>query len=228
MRIPMRMSSGWLSMRRERPQRALAANPGPGGPSSVGDVDQARWLRRRLKNPDQIWRASGSFVNNGQSSTSSTARNGRKNIARVLHGTRNTATRRPIFDWAKGFEQIAGIGVCGKGFEMKIVVIACFLDPERSCDPPPHRRRVGFPCKRLRSRVTLGALMLSQYLSLAGVCGGHQGAQEYVELALPSDRWQTGNPFAVGRITTSSRITLGPFVRDGVSTRLGWQRRSAS
>src|SRR6266403_1044821 len=75
--------------------------------------------------------------------------------------------RRPLFDRPKRFEQIAGIGVRRKGFEVEVFAHRFSLAQKLLCEPPHCAQQI-FPCEWLR-QVSVCALLLAPILIARGV-----------------------------------------------------------
>src|SRR6266852_544646 len=127
--------------------------------------------------------------------------------------------RRPLFNRPKCFEQIAGGGVCGKGFEMEIFAHRLFFLRRNS---HANRRTARSRSSRVKGFVTYPSAPCCwpQYLSLAESFEVTRITGIMLNSAFPFRSRQTWKPFRSG-ITTSSRITLGLSLVMVSSTRLG-------
>src|SRR5216684_3390114 len=177
--MPIRMSSGWFSPRREATTTCLGSNPGR-RPSVIAMSISGTMAPRKLNIPMRYAGASGSLVSNGQSSTSSTSRTGRQNRSRPLRNTQycDSGGRSSMGPSASSKSPVSASA--GSGSRWKSSLIACSLACKLSCEPPYRAKQV-FSCKRLR-HVAVRALLLAPILVARRILRGHQNHRNHVEL----------------------------------------------
>src|SRR5260370_36293329 len=135
---------------------------------------------RKLKIPARYAGPSGSFVNSGHSSTSSTSRTGRQNLSRPLRNTQNcdSGGRSSIGPSASSKSPVSASA--GRGSRWKSSLIACSFPQRLSCKTPHCAKQV-FPGKGLRN-VSICALLLAPIPIAHGILGGHHNHRNHVEL----------------------------------------------
>src|SRR5438445_11529076 len=180
--MPIRRSSGWFSTRREATTTCLGRRPGR-RPSVIAMSINGTMTPRKLKIPTRYAGPSGSFVSNGQSSTSSTSRTGRQNRSRPLRKKEygGSAGRSSIGPRASSSSPVSASA--GRGSRWKSSLIACSLVPKLSCEPPHCAKQV-FPCEGL-CHVCVRALLLAPKLVAGRVLRSHHNHGNRVELCVP-------------------------------------------
>src|SRR6267143_1663416 len=180
--MPIRMSSWWFSLRREATTTCLGSNPCR-RPSVIAMSINGTMAPRKLNIPTRYAGPSGSFVSNGQSSTSSTSRTGRQNRSRPLRKTQycDSGGRSSIGPRASSRSPVSASA--GRGSRWKSSLIAFSLARKLSCEPP-HRAKEVFPCEGLRY-VSVRALLLAPILVARRILRGHQDHRNHVELGVP-------------------------------------------
>src|SRR6267143_5984426 len=179
--MPIRMSSWWFSLRREATTTCLGSNPGR-RPSVIAMSINGTMAPRKLNIPTRYAGASGSFVSNGQSSTSSTSRTGRQNRSRPLRNTQycDSGGRSSIGPSASSRSPVSASA--GSGSRWKSSLIVRSLAPKLSCEPP-HRAQQVFPCEGL-GHVAVRALLLAPILVARRILRGQQDYRNHVELGV--------------------------------------------
>src|SRR5712691_2735365 len=138
---------------------------------------------RRLNIPTRYGGPSGSFVSNGQSSTSSTSRTGRQKRSRPLRKTQycDSGGRSSIGPRASSRSPVSASA--GRGSRWKSSLIACSLALQLSCEPPHCAKQV-FSCKGFRY-VCIRALLLAPKLVTGRVLRSHHNYGNRIKLGVP-------------------------------------------
>src|SRR3977135_3854412 len=180
--MPIRRSSLWFSTSINATTITLGRNPCC-RPSVIAISINGTIAPRKLNIPTRYAGPSGSFVSNGQSSTSSTSRTGRQNRSRPLRKTQycDSGGRSSIGPRASSRSPVSASA--GRGSRWKSSLIAFSLARKLSCEPP-HRAKEVFPCEGLRY-VSVRALLLAPILVARRVFRGHQDHRNHVELGVP-------------------------------------------
>src|SRR5467141_76501 len=180
--MPIRMSSWWFSLRREATTTCLGSNPCR-RPSVIAMSINGTMAPRKLNIPIRNAGASGSFVSNGQSRTSSTSRTGRQNRSRPLRKTQycDSGGRSSMGPRASSRSPVSASA--GRGSRWKSSLIACSLLQKLSCKPPYRPEQI-FSCERL-GHISVRALLLAPILVARRTLRGHQDHWNHVELGVP-------------------------------------------
>src|SRR6266849_5007430 len=180
--MPIRMSSGWFSPRREATTTFLGSKPGR-RPSVIAMSINGTMVPRKLKIPARYAGASGSFVSNGHSSTSSTSRTGRQNRSRPLRKTQycDSGSRSSMGPSASSKSPISASA--GRGSRWKSSLITYSLAQKLSCEPPYRAKQV-FSCEWL-GHISVRALLLPPKLVTRRIFRGHQDHRNRAELGAP-------------------------------------------
>src|SRR5229473_2244924 len=180
--MPIRMSSGWFSLRREATTTFLGSNPGR-RPSVIAMSINGTMVPRKLKIPIKYAGPSGSFVSNGHSSTSSTSSTGRQNRSRPLRKTQycDSGSRSSMGPSASSRSPVSASA--GRGSRWKSSLIAFSLAQKQLLCEPPHSAQQIFPCEWLR-HVSVCPLLLAPILIARRVLRSHQDHRNHVELGV--------------------------------------------
>src|SRR5229473_4626050 len=180
--MPIRMSSWWFSTRREATTTCLGNNPGR-RPSVIAMSINGTIAPRKLNIPTKYGGPSGSFVSNGQSSTSSTSRTGRQKRSRPLRKTQycDSGGRSSIGPRASSRSPVSASA--GSGSRWKSSLIACSLHHKLSCKPPYCPEQI-FSCEGL-GHISVRALLLAPILVARRTLRGHQDHWNHVEFSVP-------------------------------------------
>src|SRR5713226_947806 len=180
--MPIRMSSGWFSLRREATTTFLGSNPGR-RPSVIAMSINGTMVPRKLKIPARYAGPSGSFVSNGHSSTSSTSSTGRQNRSRPLRKTQycDSGRRSSMGPSASSKSPISASA--GRGSRWKSSLITYSLAQKLSCEPPYRPKQV-FACEGL-GHISVRALLLTPIFVARRILRGHQDHRNGAELGAP-------------------------------------------
>src|SRR5713101_94344 len=137
---------------------------------------------RKLNIPTRYAGPSGSFVNNGQSSTSSTSRTGRQKRSRPLRKTQycNSGGRSSIGPSASSRSPVSVSAGSGTRWKSSFIVRSFSRNP--SCKPPD--RSYQLVARERLGHVAICALLLPPVLVARRVLGGHQDHRNRVELSV--------------------------------------------
>src|SRR6266513_389071 len=204
-------------MRREATTTCLGSKPCR-RPSEIAMSINGTIAPRKLNIPTRYAGPSGSFVSNGQSSTSSTSKTGRQNRSRPLRKTQycDSGGRSSIGPRASSRSPVSASA--GSGSRWKSSLIAGSFRKKLSCKPPHCAKQV-FPGERLR-HVSIRALLLAPILVARRILRGHQDFRNHVELGVPLQVAANLKSVAVGH-DDIQEDHAGPLIRNGFLDTLG-------
>src|SRR5439155_16551822 len=178
--MPTRTFSWLASLLREATTTCLGSNPGR-RPSVIAMSINGTMTPRKLKIPTRYAGPSGSFVSNGQSSTSSTSRTGRQNRSRPLRKTQycDSGGRSSIGPRASSRSPVSASAGSGSRWKSSLMPICLSLE---SCEPPYRAEQV-LSCEGLR-HVAICALLLAPELVAGGIFRRHHNHGNRIELRI--------------------------------------------
>src|SRR5437016_4260948 len=137
---------------------------------------------RKLKIPIRYAGLRGSFVSNGQSSTSSTSRTGRQNRSRPLRKTQycDSGGRSSMGPRASSRSPVSASAGSGSRWKSSLMPICL---PLESCEPQ-HRAEQVLSCEWL-GYVAICALLLAPELVAGGIFRRHHNHGNRIELRIP-------------------------------------------